>query len=171
MAGILKNVPLLCAFGMASLDSYFRSHESVEEAAGHWIGWGFQNRYLPIRQVSRGHWEIRYLDATANMYLVIATTLAVGLHGLKTNQVLTWKDCQKVPSTMTPKELADHGMTTRMPRSLSESLATLEKQKAVLAPYMAPIVIQAFENVKKKELEVVGKWTLEERRKFYTRIF
>lgn len=171
MAGILKNLPLLCAFGMASVDSYFRSDELVEEAAGHWVGWGYQNRYLPIRKIDRGHWELRYLDATANMYLVMATTLAAGLHGLEKKQRLVWKDCQKVPSEMTKKELADHGMTTRIPRSLLDSIAILESQKGVLGGYMAPIVIQAFENIKKKELEVVGKWTPEERRKFYVRVF
>ena len=171
MAGILKNLPLLCSFGMASIDSYFRSDDSVEEAAGHWVGWGYQNRYLPIRKVTRGHWELRYLDATANMYLVIATTLAAGLHGLKTKQVLTWKDCQLVPSEMTKRELEDHRMTTRIPDSLSTSIAILEDQKSVLGQSMAPIVIQAYENVKKKELAVVGKWTPEERRRFYIRIF
>jgi glutamine synthetase len=171
MAGILGNLPLLCAFGMASIDSYFRSHESIEEAAGHWVGWGFQNRYLPVRKISSGHWELRFVDGTANMYMVVATTLAAGLDGIKTKRPLTWKDCQMVPSTMTEQDLAKHSMTTKVPRSLAESLVILEKQKGVLGLYMAPIILQAYENVKKKELEVVGKWTEEERRKFYIRVF
>lgn len=171
MAGILGHLPLLCAFGMASIDSYFRTHESVEQAAGHWVGWGFQNRYLPVRKVSPGHWELRYADATANMYMVLATTLAAGLHGIITNQSLTWKDCQMVPSTMTKQDLAEHNMTTKVPRSLAESLLILEKQKGVLGQYMAPVVLEAYDNVKNKELEVVGKWTEQERRSFYIRVF
>ncbi len=171
MAGILKIYPLLCTFGMASIDSYFRSDDAIEEAAGHWVGWGYQNRYLPVRKVDTGHWEVRHADATANMYMVIATTLAAGLHGIKTDQVMTWKDCQMVPSTMSKQDLEKHCMTTRVPRSLQESSGILETQKAVLAPYIAPAALQAYENVKRKELDVVGKWSLDERRKFYMRVF
>jgi glutamine synthetase len=171
LAGILNNYPLLCAFGMASIDSYFRSDNEIEQAAGHWVGWGYQNRYIPVRKVDTGHWELRQADATANMYLVIATTLAAGLHGIEMDQVLTWKDCQRIPSTMTAQEREEHCMTTRVPTSLQESLGILETQKAVLAPYIAPPALQAYENVKRKELEVLGNWTLAERRKLYMRVF
>jgi glutamine synthetase len=171
MAGILNNYPLLCAFGMASIDSYIRSDDAIEQAAGHWVGWGYQNRYVPVSKVDTGHWEIRQADATANMYMVIATTLAAGLHGIKLDQVLTWKDCQMIPSTMTEQDLAEHCKTTRVPKSVQESLGILEKHKAVLAPYVAPAALQAYENVKRKELDVLGKWTLAERRKFYISVF
>ncbi|KAJ5940361.1 protein fluG [Penicillium verrucosum] len=43
--GILNHISSLCAFGMANYDSYVRS---TSDAAGAWVGFGTDNRDLPV---------------------------------------------------------------------------------------------------------------------------
>lgn len=62
IAGVLDHMGSLCAFGMANYDGYARS---VGDAAGAWIGFGTDNRDLPVRKISDWHWEFRMMDGTA----------------------------------------------------------------------------------------------------------
>lgn len=71
-------------------ESYIRV-KSLE--AGDWVAWGSQNRTAPVRKIAQGHWELRFADATANMYLAISACIGAGLLGLKNNEELRWKDC------------------------------------------------------------------------------
>jgi glutamine synthetase len=61
LAGILKHVRSLCAFGIANFDGYVRTGN---DAAGAWVGFGTENRDLPVRKVSDQHWGFSMMDAT-----------------------------------------------------------------------------------------------------------
>jgi glutamine synthetase len=71
MAGILSHVPELMAIGMSQIDSYTRAVPGTI-AAGGLLGWGRNNRDLPVRQIENNHWEIRIVDGTANLYAMVA---------------------------------------------------------------------------------------------------
>ncbi|OQE30870.1 hypothetical protein PENFLA_c002G04420 [Penicillium flavigenum] len=83
LAGVLNHMGALCAFGMANHNSYVRS---TSNAAGAWIGFGTDNRDLPVRKISDQHWEFRMMDSTANPYLFTAAILLAGLDGLEHKQ-------------------------------------------------------------------------------------
>ena len=87
LAGILNSLQTLCAFGLPSYDSYSRITE-LRNAAGAWVAWGTENRYVPIRAIENARWELRYLDTTANFYLALLTAFSAGMQGLKENMPL-----------------------------------------------------------------------------------
>jgi glutamine synthetase len=101
LAGLLRKLKSLCVFGMSNYDSYCRV---AGDGAGLWIGWGVENRDFPIRQISSGHWELRLLDATANVYLFIAAIISAGMAGMKQKHPLTIRNCPIVPSELRTKE-------------------------------------------------------------------
>jgi len=130
LAGILQKLKPLCAFGMPNFDSYYRV---VGDGSGMWIGWGTENRDLPIRQISPNRWEIRCLDATANMYLFTAATLSAGIAGIKQTLPLNIRDCPVLPSEYTTKEAAErlgkYGITEPVPSKLELSLESAKCDK------------------------------------------
>ena len=80
----------LCTFGVASVNGYVRS---ISDGAGLWIGYGTENRDLPIRRIYDDNFEFRFADSTANMYIFAAVLLSAGLEGRQKAELLTWKDC------------------------------------------------------------------------------
>ena len=92
IAGVLLHLPAICAFGMPTVVSYERVADS-KWTCGTWVAWGTQNRETPLRKVSPGHWELRCLDATGNMYMSMAAVLVAGLHGVEDGMELQLKDC------------------------------------------------------------------------------
>ena len=97
LAGILNSMQSLCAFGMANFDGYVRT---AGGAAGAWIGFGTENRDLPVRKISEQHWEIRMMDSTSNPYLFTAAVLLAGTSGLseKVDGYLAWERLSRVPT-------------------------------------------------------------------------
>ncbi|KAJ5175404.1 protein fluG [Penicillium canariense] len=89
LAGILARLPMLCAVCLP----YGLSYERVKPyLGGNQVAWGTENREMPIRQIRPGHWELRCVDATANMYLALATVLSAGLLGISRKEPLRWPD-------------------------------------------------------------------------------
>ncbi len=109
----------LCFFGMATSDSYVRAED---DGAGRYVGWGTGNRDLPIRKVHENHWEFRFLDTTANLYLAAAAILAAGRNGIRKGMPLAYTDCTVFPRDVPPGDLRQYGITERMSRSLWETL-------------------------------------------------
>jgi len=107
LAGILLKIPTLCAIGMANLDSYVCIGS---DGTGEWIGYGIENRGLLIRLISDNYWEIRYADATANMYLFLALVLFAGSAGISRSEPLVWKDLKLFPFNMSEEALAKYGI-------------------------------------------------------------
>lgn len=79
LAGILRHLPGLIALCLPYDMSYARLRPG--QGGHHKVAWGSQDRRVPIRKVETGHWELRCVDATANMYLVLAAALSAGLLG------------------------------------------------------------------------------------------
>ncbi|KAF2838615.1 hypothetical protein M501DRAFT_821685 [Patellaria atrata CBS 101060] len=78
--GVLHHLPAICAFTLPEGVSYGRVTDD-NWSGGSWIGWGTQNREMPLRKVETGRWEIRCLDGMANMYLAIAAIAGAGYMG------------------------------------------------------------------------------------------
>ncbi|KAG8668256.1 hypothetical protein FPOAC2_07546 [Fusarium poae] len=160
IAGILSHMGSLCALGMANYDGYVRS---VDDACGAWVGFGTDNRDLPVRKISDWHWEFRMMDATSNPYLFAAGVLLAGLDGLEKTTELVWKDCKFFPQMMDERKRNEHGLNTRMPSTLNEALDHL-KQDEVLKMDVGEELMKWYMSVKDKEVEVFGKMNDEQRR-------
>ncbi|KJK83616.1 hypothetical protein H634G_00849 [Metarhizium anisopliae BRIP 53293] len=160
IAGVLDHMGSLCAFGMANYDGYARS---VGDAAGAWIGFGTDNRDLPVRKISDWHWEFRMMDGTANPYLFAAAVLLAALDGLAKKTELVWKDCKLFPHLMNEKMRVEYGINNSMPVTFKEALDCL-KEDAVVNAWIAKDLLEWYISVKEKEVEVFGKMTDEQRR-------
>ena len=100
LAGILTNMPAICAFSMPSFDSYHRLG-GYRGTIGTWVGWGTEDKDVAIRQISGrlGYWKIRCADQTAIMYYTLAAWITAGCSEIREKTVLKWKD---PPSNYSP---------------------------------------------------------------------
>jgi glutamine synthetase len=71
MAGLLSHLPALTAIGLSQIDSYERVGTG-KMCTGGLVGWGDNHRDMPVRRVTKNHWEIRINDATSNSYAMVA---------------------------------------------------------------------------------------------------
>lgn len=126
LAGMMDRLPSLCAFAMPLEESYKRINETRGEA-GYYVAWGTENRDIPIRQVKKGHWEIRCADGAANMYFVLASFIAAGINGTAKQTPLRWKDFFGNPSKVDEKTRFEHEIRRILPLNLGEALDEMEK--------------------------------------------
>ncbi|OIW35447.1 glutamine synthetase/guanido kinase, partial [Coniochaeta ligniaria NRRL 30616] len=124
LAGVLQLLPEISVLGMPNFDSHVRLRE-LSQTTGEWVSWGTEFRDVPVRKICPGHWEIRCIDGTANMYLVLGAVLGAGCAGLEEKTRLTWKDCQTSPGLMSRGARLDYGVTTMLPKSLKDGLDIL----------------------------------------------
>jgi glutamine synthetase len=159
LAGILKHMGALCSFGMANFDGYVRT---VKDAAGAWIGFGTENRDLPVRKISDQHWEFRMMDTTSNPYLFTGAVLLAGLSGIRERAALGWEDCQVFPHSLDEGGRVKYQLDKRMPSSLQEALESLKEDTAfqVLIPQG---LLGSYIPVKEKDIEVFQTMTEEQR--------
>ena len=163
LAGILHHMRSLCALGMANFDGYIRTGK---DAAGAWIGYGTENRDLPVRKIDDRHWEFRMLDGTSNPYLFSAAVISAGLWGMDEKLHLTWLDCRAFPHSLNEEARMGYGMAERMPGSLQEALESL-KANTNMGTWMIGDLLSAYIPVKEKEVETFGKMTdIQRRNKF-----
>lgn len=160
LAGILNHMGSLCAFGMANFDGYVRT---AKDAAGAWIGFGTENRDLPVRKISEQHWEFRMLDSTSNPYLFAAAVLLAGLSGLSENISLAWEDCHVFPHSLSETERVEYGLDNTMPNSLQQALDSL-KTDLTTKTWIPQALLDSYIPVKEKEVEVFRKMTDDQRR-------
>jgi glutamine synthetase len=167
IAGILQNIKALCAFGMPSFDSYVRV---TDDGAGCFIGWGTENRDLPIRKITENHWEFRFADATANQYLFMATLLSAGIDGMQKQTKLLWKDCMIFQENLTAEKLKEYGMSEKMPKSLKITIDAAKGHEG-LKEWIGETLLAQYLKVKEKELEKFPTLTDEQRRQKYLLFF
>jgi glutamine synthetase len=93
LAGVLDNLPALCAFSMPNIDSYHRLG-GFRGTIGTWVGWGTEDKDVAVRKISgrTGYWEIRCADQMSNMYYTLAAWITAGCAGLKEQRELRWRD-------------------------------------------------------------------------------
>ncbi|RLM01573.1 hypothetical protein CFD26_108864 [Aspergillus turcosus] len=120
LAGILSHLPGICAVTMPYAKSYSRIGKLE---AGEWADWGTENRDVAVRKVESGHWEIRCADASANMYLALATILAAGLLGIQDRQTLRLPDASSV-SDGTDADSVE--VPEKLPRTFGDALQLLQ---------------------------------------------
>lgn len=167
LAGVLRKLRVLCAFGLPSYDSY---HRVEDDGTGRWVGWGTENRDLPFRGIEPAHWELRPADATANFYLFLAVVVAAGSAGLRENLPLTWKDCRIFPENLNDEERTGYGITENLPASLEEAV-NLAKKDPDVREWVGKEFLEKYVKVKEKEVELFGKMTDEERRQKFLAFF
>jgi glutamine synthetase len=166
LAGIMAKMRPLCAFGMANFDSYVRV---CPDAVGLFVGWGTENRDLPVRKVSERHWEFRFLDSTANPYLFLAALLFAGTEGIREQTPLELKDCNIfVPRA--PDERAKYKIVDDMPKSLRETVIAL-KSDGDFADWFGREMLQQYVSIKGSEVDGFTDMTEEDRRKKFLDYF
>lgn len=171
LAGMLRRLPALCGIAMPVHDSYTRLSRLYE--AGEIVGWGWHDRTLPIRKIKKGHWELRFLDGTTNVYLALAACITAGLQGARKHEELLWKDCASVPNRKLcdGEKMTDSDLYRPLPKSLKESLGCLKETLGDLGELMGNQVLERYVQVKEYEEEAMGALDEEQRRRLYLQKF
>jgi glutamine synthetase len=159
LAGILKRLPNLWAILLAQKASYDRVAPWM---AGDRIAWGTENRTVPIRRIRPNHWEIRGMDATANVYLALAAVLSAGLIGISNKEPLTWPDASSSKADIQGDPL---------PRSLSESLVKLEDNSCGLDQMLGERLVRHYIDLKRYELSQMEDMGSEKARNLLIEVF
>ncbi len=71
---------------------------------------------------------MRFIDATANPYLVLAGILTAGIDGLRKRQELTMKSCTGTKH-MSAEEREAFGVTRRLPSTYQEARTLFKESK------------------------------------------
>jgi glutamine synthetase len=156
VAGILAELPALLAVGCPSVASYLRLVPSAW--AGVYQVWGRENREAAVRLVTgivgtrdaSSNAEVKTFDLSANPYLAIGALIAAGLAGVEQGLQLP-AEFPDDPAGHPEEELEQLGVR-RLPSSLSESVAHLEKSD-VLREAMGSVLFGAFVAVRRAEIE------------------
>lgn len=167
LAGALSHMGSLCATGMANFDGYVRN---TDDGVGAWIGWGTDQRDLPVRGINNKHWEFRMMDSTANPYLFAASVVFAGMDGMKNKTSLTWKDCSVFLHSVDVATRLGYNIKEALPRSLQESVQCLLKDK-VMGDWMGKDMLQEYLAIKEKEVETFRRMSDEERRMRFLEYF
>lgn len=162
LAGVLEQLPAIVAMTLPVDDSYSRVAPGIW-SGGEWVAWGYQNRNTPIRGIAPGHWEMKAFDGMANSYLGTAALLAAGLWGLRQGLQLEMKDCTADPFELNAEARAEHGISTKLPHTLEESLSALESS-AVLQQMLGEAVVDDYVAVKESEMVKLRSMEEKERR-------
>ncbi|KAI2621924.1 hypothetical protein GGS26DRAFT_568520 [Hypomontagnella submonticulosa] len=167
VAGVLDRLPALCAFGMPHPDSYCRVEGG---GVGEYVGWGTETNDLPIKKINPNQWEFRFFDATANIYLAAAATLASGLNGVHKAMKLSARDCSISLDSLTLAQLDDYGISEYMPKSLRESLRIVGEDSD-MRKWLGDKLFDEYIGVKQAELAAFRELSGKEKRLECLRLF
>ncbi len=154
-AGVLAHLPALLAIGAPAPASYLRLIPS------HWAGafqtWGLENREAALRLVTgspgnsdAANLEVKAFDLSANPYLVVAATVAAGLHGIAESTPLP--DPVNVdPATLSSAELESLGVVP-LPHTLAEVTDAFEADD-VLAEALGTELATTIVDLRRAEVE------------------
>jgi len=163
---MLKRLPLLTALGMPHEMSYERLRPM---AVGEWVAWGKGNRDTPIRGITDNHWEMRAIDATANMYLTVAGYLTSGLLGIRSQEELKFLNTRELVRELDEHELRKRGIHTRMPTSLREALDALKEPNynADMEIILGAQILDFYACMKEGEMTEISQLNEQEREAMY----
>ena len=122
---------------------------------------------MPVRKIGPGHWELRFFDATANMYLALAACIGAGLLGLKHKEDLQWKDCPSWCSRLSDDERRSLGIVKQLPRDLREAIDRLKEGKEDLQETMSQSFLHRYIQLKEWEDEILKSMKVEDVRYLY----
>ncbi|KAM0229838.1 hypothetical protein ACHAPO_009732 [Fusarium lateritium] len=161
MAGLISHIPALMAIGMAQIDSYERVGVG-KMCTGGFVGWGDNNRDMPVRRVTKDHWEVRINDATSNSYAMVAGIIGA----LLDPKPLTIEGATKFTLFYSEEERQKMGLTKPLPSSLEEALKELESDIDWAIRVLGREYVEWFIALKKAEIEALSKMEVKERRLF-----
>ncbi|CVK85546.1 hypothetical protein LB506_005574 [Fusarium annulatum] len=159
LAGILSHIPALMALGMCQVDSYERVNIG-RMCTGGLVGWGDNNRDMPVRRVTKNHWEIRVNDATSNSYAMVAGIIGAALE----SKPLTIRNATEFTMMYSEEEREKMGLTKLLPTSLEVALKELEDDRAWADSVLGRGYIDWFLAIKRAEMNTVSKMETKERR-------
>ncbi len=164
-AGILDQLPALCAIGAPTPASYLRLVPS------HWAGvfacWGRETRETALRLVTglagtegrAANLEVKCVDLAANPYLLAGSLIAAGLHGIEQGLRLP-DEVTGDPARFSGDELTARGIS-RLPQTLDDATDALSGS-AVLRRAMGDTLFDAVVAVRRAEAERFRDSTAEE---------
>ncbi|CAG7557518.1 unnamed protein product [Fusarium equiseti] len=159
MGGLLSHIPALTAIGMAQIDSYERVGVG-KMCTGGIVGWGDNNRDMPVRRVTKNHWEIRINDATSNPYAMVAGIMGA----LLDPKPLQSEAATKFTLFYSDEEREKMGLMKSLPKTLEEALKELENDWTWATRVLGQEYVEWFIALKKAEIESLGKMDVKERR-------
>lgn len=153
IGGTLEHADALAALGTPTLNAFKRYEPG--SFAPYTVSWGYDNRMTAIRIPSGTiRIENRIPSADANPYLVIAGTIAAGLHGV---------EAEIEPEDPVSGDPA--GKRPTLPRSLERSLVALESDD-ILINRLGKELIRGYTAAKRADLEsfrdIVTDWEREQ---------
>ncbi len=162
-AGLLHHADALSALCAPTVNSYKRL-ATTSVASGTtwspvWKSYGDNNRTCVVRTVA-GRIEWRLPDPSCNPYVAIAATLAAGLDGIDRGMVPP----APIDEDLYQRRAQGGDMPERLPRSLDEAVAALEKNRALRAA-VGEAFCNEFVKLKQAEWDAynlhVSQWELE----------
>lgn len=164
LAGMLQRLQGLCALTMPHHISYERVQPGM---VGDVIGWGTENRDSPIRQIKHGHWEVRCVDSTANMYLALAAMLGAGLLGIANRESLSpWPD-----QSLSLSPSSQNYALRYIPLELSSALDSLAQMGAEMEDMLESDILHHYLALKDYEQSVLRRMELEQVRQLFVELF
>lgn len=156
VAGILRDLPAVCAVTAPSLGSLARLRPGY--FAGVFLFWGVENREAPLRYIpgssllgaEHANLELKTSDAAANPYLAQAAVLAAGAAGLADGLALP-PPIQSDPGTWTSDERAGRGVG-ELPATQAEQETALRASRAV-GEALGPELLDAFLALRRSDAE------------------
>jgi glutamine synthetase len=156
IAGVLAQLPALCAITVPSVNSYRRLQP------GWWAGafscYGLDNREASVRVLSSHllpgssgsstNFELKTCDASCNPYLALGGFLAAALDGIKRN-LHPGEPLRVSPGSLSEAEREARGIAP-LPASLEQSLANLERDD-VLQSALGADLSRSFTAVREAE--------------------
>jgi len=164
-AGILDQLPALCAIGAPTPASYLRLVPS------HWAGvfacWGRETRETALRFITglvgtearAANLEVKCFDLAANPYLLAGSLVAAGLHGIEQGLLLP-DEVTGDPARFSDDERAARGIN-RLPQTLDDAVDALSGS-AVLRGAMGDTLFDAVVAVRRAEADRFRDSTAEE---------
>ncbi|PYH43056.1 putative glutamine synthetase [Aspergillus saccharolyticus JOP 1030-1] len=162
LAGMLKRLPSLCSFCLPQDVSYERLKPFVGGADA--VCWGTECRLVPVRKIEPSRWEIRCIDAMANMYLTLAAIIGAGLMGLNSQEPLVWPDLGD-PANATAAQ------GEPLPKTLDEALDVLEADAGELAMVLGRPIIDLYVKTKRFEVASLAKLDPGEVRELFLELY
>lgn len=156
IGGLLEHASSLAALVAPTTNSYKRLVPGYEAPV--YKTWGYYNRSAVVRIPAASNHkktrvEFRAPDPSANPYLAIAATLMAGLDGVR-RKIDPGEPYAKNAYKLSEEERRRLGIGT-LPGSLREALEELESDNEYLKPAFSRELLEAYVELKKKEVRDV----------------
>lgn len=167
LAGVLESAPGISAISMPNFDSYLRRGF----AGGEWICWDGENRLCSVRKIKRAYWEFRFIDCTANNYLVLISILGTGMAAWAAGTPLKMKPLDgRDGESLDAKAREELGIKDPVPRDLKDAIEALSQDEG-LEKVLGKELRDRFVRYKTREEALLGALTLPERRRMCMALF